>query len=95
MPCELLKSFAQRYWISEDDVLLIIIEYYKFLTIVKIKGDGFTPSPWVDEFWHHHMSSDTYHYRNFWISLFGSKIDHFECDLPNVLNSERCKLIIW
>ena len=55
----LLKSFEQTYCLNNSDAILIMIEYLKFLTICKIYGENFSPSTWVDQFWHHHMSFDS------------------------------------
>ena len=83
MPTCLFNSFMKRYLLCESDAILIMIEYFKFLTLVHEWGDGLTPSPWVDEFWHHHMTFDTNHYRDFCNCLFGGQIDHNECEPPS------------
>ena len=93
-PVKLLSSFTRRYCLSESDGVLIMVEYLKFITIFKLYGDGFSPSSWVDEFWHHHMSFDTRHYREFWQNVLGKLIEHREIDFKNLTNSDQSQLMI-
>ena len=88
-PVNLLSSFTRDYCLTESDGILIMIEYLKFLTVWKLYGDGFSPSSWVDEFWHHHMSFNTRHYREFWLITFGKTIEHNEIDATNLTNSDQ------
>ena len=81
----LLSNFEQTYWLNNVDSTLIIVEYLKFLTICKNYNENFSPSVWVDQFWHHHMTYDTKQYRHFWENTLGSEIEHLEHD-PSSMN---------
>ena len=83
MPSCLFTSFTKRYLLKESDGILIIIEYFKFLTLIHEWGEGLTPSQWVDEFWLHHMAFDTKHYRDFCNNLFGKQIHHHKYKTPS------------
>ena len=90
----LISSFEQSYWLNHSDAVLIMIEYLKFLTIWKIHNENFSPSSWVDQFWHHHMLFDTKQYRDFWENLFGSEIEHQEHDPSSIMTKEEKLLLI-
>ena len=93
-PVKLLSSFTRRYCLSESDGVLIMVEYLKFITIFNLYGDGFSPSSWVDEFWHHHMNFDTRHYREFWQNVLRKWTEHNEIDFKNLTNSEQSQLMM-
>ena len=85
----LLSTFSTRYLLDKSDAFLIMIEYLKFVTLWKLYGDNFSPSKWVDEFWHHHMSYDTQMYRDFCVNVFGNMVEHKEHDPGNLNDDER------
>ena len=89
----LLSSFEQVYCLRNSDVILIMVEYLKFLTICKIYNENFSPSFWVDQFWHHHMSYDTKYYREFWENIFGVEVDHQEYNPQSMSQEEKFILI--
>ena len=89
----LLSAFEETYCLSNSDAILIMVEYLKFLTICKIYNESFSPSSWVDQFWHHHMSYDTKHYREFWENLFGVEVEHHEHDPSSMSQEEKLILI--
>ena len=88
-PQNLLSSFEQRYCLNNSDAILVMVEYLKFLTICKLFKAEFSPSKWVDQFWHHHMSLDTKRYRDFCESFFGYKVEHLEHDPSSMTYSEK------
>ena len=92
-PQNLLSSFEQRYCLSNSDAILVMVEYLKFLTICKLFKADFSPSKWVDQFWHHHMSLDTKRYREFWESLFGYQVEHLEHDPSSMTHSIKLEQI--
>ena len=92
-PSCLLSSFTRRYCLRDSDAILIMSEYLKFLTICKVSGANFSPSTWVDEFWHHHMSFDTKQYREFWESVFGHMVEHQEYDPTNLKENDRISIL--
>ena len=88
-PLTLLSRFEYRYCLNHSDAILIMIEYFKFITICRLNGGNFSPSKWVDQFWHHHISFDTKHYRDFWESFTGGEIEHQEHDSSNMNEEEK------
>ena len=93
-PQNLWSSFEHRYCLSNSDASLVMVEYLKFLTICKLFKAEFSPSKWVDQFWHHHMSFDTKKYRDFCESLFGYQVEHLEHDPSSMTHSEKLEQII-
>ena len=92
-PQSLLSSFERSYCLKHSDAILILNEYLKFLAIWKEHKGIFSPSKWVDQFWHHHMSFDTKNYRNFWESVLGSEVYHQKHDSSIMSIKERQKYI--
>ena len=56
----------QMYLLSESDALIIMIEYFRFLSIWVISGEVLSPSSWIREFWNYFKTFDTKYYREFY-----------------------------
>ena len=92
LPLNLLSRFEQIYCISNSNAIIIMIEYFKFLTICKVKNEIFYPSKWVNQFWQHHMTFNTKQYRDFWRSLFDTEIDYQEYNFHMINKEDIIKL---
>ena len=92
LPQNLLSRFEQIYCISNSNAIIIMIEYFKFLTICKVENEIFYPSKWVNQFWHHHMTFNTKQYRDFWRSLFDAEIDYQEYNFQMINKENMIKI---
>ena len=61
-----MSSFMQMYLLSEFDALIIMMEYFKFLSIWVTCGEVLSASSWIREFLNHFMTFDTKYYREFY-----------------------------
>ena len=84
-------------WLSILNFKIFLIKnaknIIKFITVRKLYGDEFSPTSWVEEFWHHHISFDTKQYRNFWFNVYRKWIEHNEIDFKNFTKSEQYQLM--
>ena len=90
-PLLFLSSFEKQYCIRHSEAILIMLEYFKFLTVWEINQEIFLPSKLVDMFWNHHISFDTKQYRDFWDNIFKNENLKEKYDLLSMSKNEKLK----